>query len=164
VIAEANESGGVDSYVALTVSSMGSCAVITPTEGGYAIAWQDQAGGSLIRYTARDLTPPATVAFAPSNEFGGATLQPPLVALSPFGQDFGVLFQRLHAAELWRLDPGGARRSGALIFPSAAGNIGTVATVPVPAAAGGLAVTYADYLSSDGGTAGARLFLNATCY
>jgi hypothetical protein len=102
-------------------------------------------------------------AFAPSTGFGGALLQPPLEALTTFGSDYGVLFQQPHAAELWRLDQMGIRRSGALIFPSVLGNIGTVSTVR---AAAGLVATYADYTGADAvsGPAGDRLFVTATCY
>ncbi len=163
IIAEGNESGGIDSSVTLVFARpMGTCATVTATPAGYAIAWQDQAGGLLSVYTASDnkLTSPAP--FAPANEFG-AELQPPIVALAPFGRDFGVLFQRLHAAELWRLDETGNRRSGALIFPSAQGTIGTVSAV-VRAASTGLTATYADYMDADGGTTGDRLFVNAQCY
>ncbi|MFL5308192.1 MAG: hypothetical protein ACJ8F1_23455 [Polyangia bacterium] len=163
IIAEGNEAGGIDSSVTLVFSRMmGTCATVTATTGGYAIAWQDSAGGWLSVYTASDnkLTDPA--AFAPANGFNGANLQPPIVALAPFGQDFGVLFQQLHAAELWRLEPDGNRRSGALIFPSAEGKLGTVSASRVGTA--GLVATYADYMGTAEQTAGARLFINATCY
>ncbi|HVV17678.1 MAG TPA: hypothetical protein VHH90_10770 [Polyangia bacterium] len=163
IIAEGNESGGIDSSVTLVFSRpMGTCATVTPTTAGYAIAWQDPAGGWFSAYTASDnrLTSPAP--FAPANAFAGANLQPPIVALAPFDRDYGVLFQRPHDAELWRLDEAGNPRSGALIFPSAEGNMGAVSAVRVGTA--GLTATYADYMSAAGGTAGDRLFVNATCY
>jgi hypothetical protein len=162
IIAEGNESGGIDSSVTLVFPPpMGTCATVTPTTGGYAIAWQDPSGGWLSVYTAADNIVTSPAPFAPANGFG-ADLQPPIVALAPFPHDFGVLFQRLHDAELWRVDEVGNRRSGALIFPSMEGNLGNVSAVRL--AGGGLAATYADYLVAGDGTAGDRLFVNATCY
>lgn len=161
IIAEGNEAGGIDSSVTLVFSDHhtgATCATVTATTAGYAIAWQDPAGGWLSVYTASDnkLTPLAP--FAPASGFGGANLQPPIMALAPFGQDFGVLFQRPSDAELWRVEEDGNRRSGALIFPSAAGMLGTVSASRVGTT--GLRATYADYM----GTAGARVFIDATCY
>jgi hypothetical protein len=165
IIAEGNESGGIDSAVTLAFAGqMGSCATVTATAGGYGIAWQDSAGSWVSIYTASDNQLLSPVTFAPANEFGGANLQPPIVGLTPFGRDFGVLFQRPRDAELWRLDEAGNRRSGALIFPSAEGYLGTVSAVRVgPAGGASLTATYADYMGS-GGTTGDRLFVDATCY
>jgi hypothetical protein len=177
VIAEANEGGGVDSYTTFAYSGQytANCIRMAPTSTGYALAWQDSTGGSLTVLVAGSNTMPVVSPFAPSNGFGGADLQPPIVALAPFQQDFGVLFQKAYDAELWQVDPAGNRRSGALIFPSAQGNMGAVSTVLetkggmlVPG--GALVATYADYpaplSSSDGGTptTGNRVFLNATCH
>lgn len=169
VIAEANESGAIDSSVSLAFSGAPPehPAVVTATGEGYAIAWQDDSGDALMIYrTAAQNAAPPVHAFASSSDFGGATLQPPLVALSAFGTDFGVVFQRDHDAELWRLDGMGGRRSGALIFPSAHGNMGDVSTVRAPGNGAVLAATYADYTAGDAasGPRGDRLFVTATCY
>ncbi len=166
VIAEGNEAGGIDSSVSLTFErQMGTCARVTATATGYGIAWQDSAGSWVSIYTTSDNKLTKEVLFAPANDFSGADLQPPIVALAPFGRDLGVLFQQPHDAELWRLEQTGDRRSGALIFPSAEGNLGTVSASRVGSgASSALTATYADYMGSGGVTAGSRLFVNATCY
>jgi hypothetical protein len=174
-IVEASEDGGVDSYATLGYyQPYTSCAVIAPTSAGYGIAWQDNSGAWFGSYVAGATTLPSPVTFASSSDFGGAYLQPPLVALASFQPDFGVLFKKLHDAELWRLDQMGNRRSGALILPSAQGNLGDVSTTlaasGVAVGAAPLAITYADYTGTtagpDGGTTqtGNRVFLNAACY
>ncbi|HVT08748.1 MAG TPA: hypothetical protein VHO67_14925 [Polyangia bacterium] len=166
IIAEGNEAGGIDSSVSLTFErQMGSCATVTATAAGYGIAWQDSAGSWASIYTTADNKLTKEVLFAPANDFSGANLQPPIVALAPFGRDLGVLFQRAHDPELWRLEQTGDRRSGALIFPSAEGYLGTVSASRVGSGATeALTATYADYTGSGDGTAGSRLFVNATCY
>jgi hypothetical protein len=177
VVAEANEGGGIDSYTTVPYNGTPTaCAAVAPTSTGYALAWQDAAGGWLRTYVPGSTTRSDAVPFAPSSEFGGADLQPPIVALASFQPDFGVLFQKLRDAELWRIDPMGNRKSGALIFPSAQGNMGSVSTALVPGGMGTLTLTYADYtgsaavgdggVSPDGGTTqtGNRLFINAACH
>ena len=177
IIGEATEAGGIDSTVALAFSEQPTTpGVLTPTTEGYAIAWQNDEGAWLGLYTAATHTVLGAYPFASSSGFGGTTLQPPLVALTTVASDFGVLFQQARAAELWRLDRMGSRRSGALIFPSALGDMGTVSAVrpapPPPGGAvqppggGGLAATYADYRPADAasGQTGDRLFVTATCY
>jgi hypothetical protein len=176
VIVEASESGGVDSYNTLGYAEpYTQCALITPTPNGYGIAWQDPGGDWLGMVMNGAAVLPEPKLFAASSEFGGANVQAPLVGLASFQQDFGALFKRLQSAELWRLDPMGNRRPGALIFPSAQGNLGTVSTTlavggAATAAGAPLAVTYADYTGTmdtpDGGVThtGNRLFINAACY
>jgi hypothetical protein len=172
VIAEANEGGAVDSFTTLVYShTPQSCAAVAPTSTGYALAWQDTSGGWLGVYTAGSTKAPDPVPFAAASEFGGANLQPPIVALASFQPDFGVLFQKVRDAELWRIDPMGNRRSGVLIFPSAQGQMGTVATNLVPGGGGTILVaTYADYngtaTGADGGPTqgGNRVVLNAVCH
>ena len=175
VVVEANEGGSVDSYTTLGYSdSYTQCALVTPTGNGYGIVWQDATGGQLGIYTSGSANLPASAPFAPSSGFGGAYLQPPIVGLASFQQDFGVLFQRVNDAELWRLDQTGNRRAGALVLPSAHGDMGIVSTTlaikdGMLAQGGGLVTTYADYTGSlsgaDGGTTrtGNRVFLNAIC-
>jgi hypothetical protein len=166
IIAEANESGGVDSFVALPVSrEPTSPAVVTPTDAGYAIAWQDSEGSWLRVYAKGMQAGPGPYDFASASSFGGSLIQPPLVALTSFAPDFGVLFQQPRDAELWRLDEMGGRRSGTLIFPSALGELGTVSAVYVPAPGTALVATYADYTGGDAMPGlGDRLVVTATCY
>ena len=170
VIAEANDAGSVDSTTVLGLGRpLGSgCALVSPTDTGYGISWQDTEGAWLAEFISRGMTLSMPYPYASAAEFGGSNLQPPLVGLAPFGTDFGVLLARPLDAELWRIDSMGNRRAGALIFPSINGTFGTVSALPPsPAKAGGpLVVTYADYTSPVGAStpAGGRLFLNAVCY
>jgi hypothetical protein len=163
IIGEGNESGGIDSYIALVFAKQPTTpAVVAPTAAGYSLAFQNNEGAWLGVYTAADRTVSSPYEFAPSSGFG-ADPQPPLVALTPFGPDYGVLFQAARDGELWRVDGTGNRRSGSLVFPSALGDLGTVSAVEVPAPGVGLVATYADYSVADH-SAGDRLFVNATCY
>ena len=170
VIAEANEEGSLDSTTVLAFpGQMLNCATVTPTSTGYALVWQDKQGGWLAEYVTQGQTLSAPYPFVSASDFGGASLQPPIVGLAPFGTDFGVLFARPLDVELWRLGDKGERRTGALIFPSVNGTFGSVSALPVGATltpGGPLAVTYADYISPVGVTpmTGGRLFANAVCY
>jgi hypothetical protein len=162
VIAETSETGSVDSTTLLAFGHPGTCALVTPTQVGYSLVWQDTQGGWLAVYTAGASTQPAPYPFAPADSFGGANLQPPFVGLAPFGTDYGVLLARSLDVELWRIDEMGNRRPGAVIFPSINSVLGTVSALPV----NGLVATYADYTSPAGVTpvTGGRVFLNAACY
>jgi hypothetical protein len=167
IIAEGTEAGGIVSTTALVFSRQPeSPGFLTPTADGYALAWQEMSGAWMGVYTGTTQRVLGPYEFAPSNGFGGSALQPPLVGLATFGSDFGAVFQQPRDAELWRLDPMGARRSGALIFPSALGNIGRVSVAPPPHGEAGVVVTYADYSGADATSdlGGDRLFLKATCY
>jgi hypothetical protein len=169
VIAETNEAGSVDSTTVLAVNRpTGKCAVVTPTDTGYGLVWQDSEGGWLAEYVALGSTLSNSYPFASSSSFGGTNLQPPLVGLAPFGTDFGVLIARPLDVELWRLDNLGNRQAGALIFPSINGTFGDVSALPTnsPQTGESLVVTYADYTSIPGAAAptGSRLFANAVCY
>ncbi len=162
VIAETSEKGSVDSTTLLAFGHPGTCALVTPTQVGYSLAWQDTQGGWLAVYTAGEMMQPAPYPFAPATSFGGANLQPPFSGLAPFGTDYGVLLSRPLDVELWRIDEMGNRRPGAVIFPSINSVLGTVSALPV----NGLTATYADYTSPAGVSpaAGGRVFLNAACY
>ncbi len=175
VVAEANESGSVDSYVTSPYPGQAdsNCVHMAPTGTGYAFAWQDTAGAWLGVAIAGSNTSPA--AFAASSDFGGYSLQPPIRALAPFQQDFGVAFQKVADAELWRIDQMANRRSGALIFPSAQGNMGKVSTALETSggklvSGGALVATYADYpggvtpTDAAASLTGNRVFLYATCH
>jgi hypothetical protein len=173
IIAEANEGGSVDSSTALAFTSSQSrdgCVQVTPTQGGYGIAWADDQGYWLANYTAQGNILSGPYGFASASSFGGPTLEPPLAGLAPFGSDYGVLVSRPLDVELWRLDDMGDRRPGALIFPSVDGIYGQVSALPAgnPAvqATTGLVVTYADYTSPLGASpmTGSRIFANAVCY
>jgi hypothetical protein len=163
VIAEIREDGGVDSTLTLTLPSMDArCPLVTPTDTGYAVAWQDSVGTWLGVYTSsnnRLFVYPVVGALA----FGGADLQPPLAGFAPMGGDFADVLQKIGSVELWRLSGMGNRRSGALLFPSQVGNLGTVSSLPV---AGSLYATYADYSSTDAGVGvdGRRFFLKTGCF
>src|SRR4029079_11869724 len=96
--------------------------------------------------------------FASSTDFGGADLQPPLVGLAPFANDFGVLTLRAHSVELWRIDRAGNRRSGSLVFPSLEGDVSSVSSVAAPNL---LTSPYADMT---GAGMGRRVIVDAVCY
>jgi hypothetical protein len=170
IIAEANDTGSVDSTTVLGLGRpLGTgCALVSPTATGYGITWQDTEGAWLAEFVSQEMTLSTPYPYASAAAFGGSNLQPPLVGLAPFGGDFGVLLARPLDAELWRIDSMGNRRAGALIFPSINGTSGTVsALAPSPAIAGGpLVATYADYTSPVGASTpvGGRFFLNAVCY
>ncbi|HTB60125.1 MAG TPA: hypothetical protein VLC06_19765 [Polyangia bacterium] len=170
IIAEANEGGAVDSTTELGLPMGTGCAVVSPTATGYGVSWQDTEGDWLAEYMPQKAPNPLSLSypFASAADFGGSNLQPPIAGLAPFGTDFGVLLARPLDVELWRIEDTGSRRAGALIFPSIAGNFGTVsALAPSPfMAEGPLVATYADYTSPVGASqpTGGRLFLNAVCY
>ncbi|HEY2728955.1 MAG TPA: hypothetical protein VGK52_03385 [Polyangia bacterium] len=162
VITELLDSGAVDDSVALVLESHDAgCPQVTPTDAGYAIAFQDVEGSWLGIYDggtkALALHP-----FAAAVVFGGAGLQPPLVGLTGLGGDFAAVLQGARGGELWRLSPSGARRGGRLALPSAQGAIGGISTQPDSES---MTATYADFTSVDGGlgTAGGRYFLNLAC-
>jgi hypothetical protein len=95
--------------------------------------------------------------FSSSTDFGGPDLQPPIVGLAAFGNDFGVLFARSHAVEVWRVTGSGNRREGALPLPSLQGDSIGIAATSSP---GLLTSTYADLT----GDTGHRLIVDAVCY
>jgi hypothetical protein len=163
VIAEVRESGAIDSTLTLTLESADArCPLVTATDNGYAMAWQDSAGSWLGVYDSRT-NRLQTYPFASALDFHGADLQPPLVGLAPLGKEFAVVLAKARSAELWRLDPVGSRRPGALGFPSLQGDMGGISSLPV---AGSLYATYADYTAIDGGvgTSGQRYFVKASCF
>jgi hypothetical protein len=164
VIAEIHENGNIDSIVTLILSTRDAlCPLIVPTsDGGYALAWQDSLGTWLSVYHP-DATTFGMEPVAGSASFGGPDLQPPLAGFAPVGTDYAVVFAEVRSAELWRVDAGGERRAGALVLPSALGNMGTISSVPV---AGSLSATYADYTSTGAGVgaAGSRYFLRVSCF
>ena len=80
------------------------CPQLTPTDAGYALAFQDDEASWLGVYD--DSTSTLSInPFVAAVTFGGAALQPPLAGLAPAGSDFEVLFDRAHGGELWRLTP-----------------------------------------------------------
>jgi hypothetical protein len=163
MLSEVRESGAVESTLALTSPSENpGCPLVAPTDTGYALVWQDAVGTWLGVYDS------ATNRFfvysvAGAVEFGGAELQPPVVGFGPVGSDFVLVFAKLGSTELWQVDSRGTRRPGVLAFPSSAGDLGTVSSVPV---SGSLFATYADYTATDAGVgaAGQRYFLKASCF
>jgi hypothetical protein len=162
VITELLDSGGIDATLALLLDSHAAdCPRLTPTDTGYAVAFQDVEGSWLGVYessTNRFTINP----FAAAVAFGGAALQPPLAGLAPMGADFGAVLDRTHGGELWRLSAAGAHRSGRLALPSLQGTISDISTQPD---SGRLTATYADYstVTAGVGTAGQRYFLSMTC-
>jgi hypothetical protein len=160
VITELTGGGAVDSTLELQLDSHDAlCPQLIATSDGYALAFQDAQGGWLGVYRAAT----NRVSFSPfvaALDFGGGDLQPPLAGLMTAGADYGVVFSRTSGGELWRVGATGSRL-GVLRFP-AAGTVGDVSTQLV---AGGIAATYADYTSFEGGvgTDGKRIFLSATC-
>jgi hypothetical protein len=168
VIAEANEGGSIDTTTTLNVASQMGCALVTPTQTAYALVWQDNTGSWMaVSVKVAAGVQVATYPFASASSFGGPNLQPPLVGLAPFGNDFGVVLARAADVEMWRLDGMGNRRTGSLVFPTLSGNLGGVSALPVGAPdPGSLVATYADYSTLPGSAspAGRRMFVNAVCY
>jgi len=163
VIADVGPSTGV-ATLTLTVSQPGAdmigCALTVPTTvpGGYAMVWQDYSGSWLSVYYGPPANQVRSYPFASSTDFGGPDLQPPLRGLAAFGSDYAVVLERTLSVELWRLDGGGRRRNGALVFPSEAGDPGPVSSVT---RSGLLTSTYADFT---GASTGRRIVIDAQCY
>jgi hypothetical protein len=161
VIQELRGAGIVDSSVEITLDSHAAgCSQVTPTDSGYALAFQDTEASWLTVYDGK--TNAVTIApFASAVSFGGASLQPPLAGLAPVGKDFAVVLDRVQGGELWRLSVGGGQ-TGLLVLPSVQGTIGGISAVPD---SGSLTATYADYSSVDAGvgTAGQRYLLRLSC-
>jgi hypothetical protein len=163
VIADYGPGTGL-STLTLTVGQPGGdmigCALTIPTgtAGGYAMVWQDFSGSWLSVYYGPPDNLVRSYPFASSTDFGGPDLQPPLRGLAMFGADYSVVVEGQRSVELWRVDGGGTRRDGALVFPSLAGDVGTVSSVP---RSGRLTSTYADFT---GASAGRRLVVDAQCY
>lgn len=156
-IADVTVDGSVSGLV-LSVSQIGgtmSCAQTVPIAGGYSIIWQDASGSWVSVYDGVHVN---SYPFASATDFGGADLQPPLVGATIFLKDFGVLLDKPHAVELWRVDQTGNRRSGALVLPSLMGDIAGATSV---ASANLLTTSYAD-LTGPG--EGRRLVIDAVCY
>jgi len=161
--------GGATSTLKLMVTQLNgtmSCAKtvmydpMTPGPGAppeYSIVWQDTSGTWLSVYYGQ-VTGVKSYPFASSTDFGGADLQPTVVGAAAFGSDFGVLFQKSHSIELWRIDRAGTRRSGALVYPSLEGDISGASAV---ASSNLLSSTYGD---RTGPGAGRRLVVDAVCY
>jgi len=135
------------------------------------MVWQDYSGSWLSVYyppcDPADTSKPCdgnergqviSYPFASSTDFGGPDLQPPLRGLAMFGTDYAVVLERTLSVELWRLDGGGRRRNGALVFPSQAGDPGRVSSVT---RSGLLTSTYADFA---GASTGRRIIVDAQCY
>ncbi len=141
-----------------------SCArsvLYTPAGGGspeYAMVWQDATGSWLSVYYGPQTNMVKSFPFASATDFGGAGLQPQLVGLAAFGNDFGVLFARSRSIELWRIDQAGNRHAGTLVLPSRQGDIGPVSSI---SSTGRLTSTYADLT---GAGMGRRLVVDAACY
>jgi hypothetical protein len=162
VIAETHESGMITSTLALDLLDQSpSCPLLVSTSGGYALAWQNAAGSTLGTYVFVGNSFAAHL-FAGAVEFGGPTLQPPLAGLGLAGNDFAVVVARVGAGQVWRVSAEGARVSGALVFPSESGNLGTISSVPVT---GALFSTYADYPAgaTTSASSGQRYLVETTC-
>jgi hypothetical protein len=156
---------GAISTLSLNVSqvggNMGCARTAVYNNGGspeYAIVWQDESGSWLSVYYGEQVGTVKSFPFSSSTDFGGADLLPPIKGVSTFGNDFGVLLARPHSVEVWRIDAVGNRKSGVLVLPSLAGDIGAVASV---SSASLLTSSYADYTGSG---AGRRLVIDAVCY
>jgi hypothetical protein len=162
-IVELRENGSIDSRLQLNLERPDEgCPVLTATDADYAFAWQDSLGSWLGVYEGGS-NRLFSYSFADAVTFGGPDLQPPLAGLGSVGSDYGVVVVTNAGAELWRLGAAGGRRPGALRFPSAQGDLGTVSSLPV---GGSLYTTYADYSSMGGGVGGSgqRYLLKSTCF
>jgi hypothetical protein len=161
VIRELRDTGDLDGSLELILDGhAASCPQLTPTDAGYAIAFQDGEASWLGVYddSSGFLT---TNPFVAAVSFGGG-LQPPLSGLAPAGGDFQVLLDRAHGGELWRVTSTGGRRSGHIALPSLQGTIGDMSALPD---SGVLTATYADYSGSSAGAgvAGQRYFVTLAC-
>ena len=150
------------------------CALTIPTTvpHGYGMVWQDYSGSWLSVYyppcDPSDLSKPCepsqrgqvlSYPFASSTDFGGPNLQPPLRGLATFDDATTASLWSARARSSCRgIDGGGRRRDGALVYPSAAGDLGRVSSVT---RSGRLTSTYADFT---GASAGRRLIVDAQCY
>jgi hypothetical protein len=157
--------GGGISTLSLDVAQLGGdmgCARTALYNNGgspeYAIVWQDVSGSWLSVYYGEQAGTVKSFPFSSATDFGGADLQPPIRGVATFANDFGVLFARRHAAEVWRIGPLGDRRPGVLVLPSLAGDIGSVVSV---SSAGLLTSSYIDFAGTDSGR---RLVIDAVCY
>jgi hypothetical protein len=161
VIVEIDESGMFSTLALDFTDQSPSCPFLLSTSGGYALAWQSAAGSTLGTYDSGKNHFDDHL-FAGAVEFGGPTLQPPLAGLGQAGSDFAVVVARVGAGQVWRVSAGGARVSGALIFPSESGNLGAISSVPVM---GTLFSTYADYPAGVSTTdpRGQRYLVETTC-
>jgi hypothetical protein len=167
MIADIDATGGVSTLnlnVAQPLGTM-SCAhtvLYDPMVSGappeYAIVWQDKSGSWLSVYYGPETGMVKSFPFSSSTDFGGPDLQPPIAGMATFGSDFGVLYQRSHAVEVWRVDRAGKRRPGSLPLPSLRGDSVGLAATSSP---GRLTSTYAD-LTGEG--TGRRLIVDAVCY
>jgi len=167
MIADIDATGGISTLnlnVAQPLGTM-SCArtvLYNPMMSGappeYAIVWQDTSGTWLSVYYGPQTGMVKSFPFSSSTDFGGADLQPPVVGFAAFGNDFGVLFARPHAVEVWRVDRAGNRRAGSLPLPSVQGDTRGISSTPSP---GLLTSTYADLTGPD---TGRRLIVDAVCY
>jgi hypothetical protein len=166
LIADVDARGGVATLSLNVTQPAGtmSCAhtvLYEPTPGAspeYAIVWQDPSGSWLSMYYGMETGVVKSFPFASSADFGGPDLQPPIVGVGTFGNDFAVLFVRPHAVEVWRTDRAGNRRSGSLPLPSIQGDIAGVSSTSSP---GVLTSTYADLT---GAGMGRRVVVDAVCY
>ena len=156
--------GGISTLsldVAQLGGDMGCARTALYNNGGspeYAIVWQDVSGSWLSVYYGEQAGTVKSFPFSSATDFGGADLQPPIRGVAVFANDFGILFARRHAVEVWRIGPLGNRRSGVLVLPSLAGDIGSVVSVSSP---GLLTSSYTDFTGSD---TGRRLVIDAVCY
>ena len=173
MISEVEVEGVVTSFSLVFPGLSGEmrCAAVSlspvPGSEGYALAWQDASGSwlSALNAMTRGIL---SYPFASATDFGGPDVQPPIVGVGPFlvgvagieTVDFGVVFQRSRAVEVWRLNARGVRRPGALLLPSLEGNMGNASSVVVDRRR--LVITYADY--SPSADTGRRLIVDASCY
>jgi hypothetical protein len=166
LIADIDATGGVSTLALNVAQPLGtmSCAhtvLYDPMTGAspeYAIVWQDTSGSWLSVYYGPQTAMVKSFPFSSATDFGGPDLQPPIAGLAAFGNDFGVLFARSHAVEVWRVDRAGTRRSGSLPLPSLQGDSIDVASASAP---GLMTATYADLT---GAGTGRRLIVDAVCY
>ena len=159
VIRELRDTGELDSSLELILGNRAAtCPQLTPTDAGYAIAFQDDEASWLGVYD--DSSGGFSIdPFVAAVSFGGPSAQPPLAGLAPAGSDFEVLFDRGHGGELWRVTSSGGRRTGSIALPSVQGTIGDISSWPN---SGVMTATYTDY-SDAAGTAGQRHFVRLAC-
>lgn len=116
------------------------CPAVAPTPLGYAVAYQNNEGTHFSEYDLAHNFVNSRI-LAGALRFGGVQRQPPVACIAPMGREFAVMFERSTGPEVRRYDAFGRPQGSALALPAAAGEVGPLASWPLP---GQLYTTYLD--------------------